>query len=202
MEAGYLNLYGHDETKARDLKVARDVAEQTARSKSEFLANMSHEIRTPMNGIVGMSDMLAQTDLTAHQRTLAEIIQSSSQSLLTILNDILDFSKLEAGQFSLVSEPFAIRSVVEGVATLLSTQSSEKDVEMLVRIASGVPEQLVGDAGRVRQLLMNIVGNAAGRLALAAGHQRGRLRGRHPARGAGAHLRQVLPSGCVAHAQP
>ncbi|WP_404863665.1 response regulator [Georhizobium sp. MAB10] len=130
------------------------------RAKSEFLANMSHEIRTPMNGVLGMAELLAKTDLTAKQRTFTDVIVKSGNALLTIINDILDFSKIDANQIELDPAPFSLAETVEDVATLVSGRVSEKDLELIVRVQPDLPAMLVGDVGRLRQVLTNLVGNA------------------------------------------
>lgn len=142
--------------------VARAAAAEAASvAKSEFLANMSHEIRTPMNGIIGMADVLAATDLTQKQRACVDVMQSSGSALLTIINDILDFSKIEAGRIDLDRAPFSVRRAVEDVAALIAARAAERGVEMTARIAPDVPEFSLGDVGRFRQVLTNLVGNAA-----------------------------------------
>ena len=135
-------------------------ARQAERAKSEFLANMSHEIRTPMNGVLGMADLLSRTSLDTKQRTFTDIIVKSGQSLLAIINDILDFSRIDAGQMTLTEAPFNLREMVEDIATLMSSSAAEKDLEMVLRYDPSLPERFVGDAGRLRQVLINIVGNA------------------------------------------
>ncbi|QKK30214.1 response regulator [Rhizobium indicum] len=135
-------------------------AEAADRAKSEFLANMSHEIRTPMNGVLGMAELLAKTNLDTRQKTFVDIIVKSGNALLTIINDILDFSKIDAGQMKLRKAAFDITEAVEDVATLLSSHAAEKNIELLVRAAPDLPAAVIGDAGRFRQIVTNLVGNA------------------------------------------
>ena len=135
-------------------------AKEAERTKSEFLANMSHEIRTPMNGVLGMAELLSRTELDNKQRTFTDIIVKSGQALLTIINDILDFSKIDARQMTLSDAPFNLRETVEDIATLLAGSVAEKDLEMVLRYDPSLPESFVGDVGRIRQVLTNIVGNA------------------------------------------
>ena len=163
--------------------VARAAAAEAASvAKSEFLANMSHEIRTPMNGVIGMTEVLAATEMTQKQRACVEVIQSSGGALLTIINDILDFSKIEAGRIELERAPFSLRRAIEDVATLISARAAERGVELSVRIAPDLPEQVEGDAGRLRQILTNLIGNAAkfthrGAIAVSAARDdKGRIR--------------------------
>ncbi len=135
-------------------------AEAADRAKSEFLANMSHEIRTPMNGVLGMAELLAKTELTPRQKTFTDVIVKSGNALLTIINDILDFSKINAGQLTLDPAPFRLAEAVEDVATLVSARVAEKNLELIVRVDPRLPPFVVGDAGRFRQIITNLLGNA------------------------------------------
>ena len=146
--------------RARELEKARDMALEADRSKSDFLAKMSHEIRTPMNGVLGMTELLQTTELSQRQKEFADTIRHSAESLLTVINDILDFSKIEAGKLEIDRLEFGLRETVEDTIEMLAEHGHRKGLELISRVPDNVPNRLIGDPTRLRQVLTNLVSNA------------------------------------------
>ena len=149
-----------DITDLEVLRRSKEQAESANRAKGEFLANMSHEVRTPMTGVLGMTGLLLDTNLSDEQREYVRVIQSSGEALLTIINDILDFSRIEAGRMTIDPIPFDLNNAIDEVVALIGEKAGKKGIELIVRYAPGVPRRVVADAGRIRQVILNLVGNA------------------------------------------